>query len=344
MAELFGTGLKRNKADSSGAFASIRGTVMGIHTSLFQATNGIIRSAPEARERMLEYFYSVLKKNERRAQMQVDRATVSGDGFILNISEVLMQFCDPFMDSQHSKVDRISQTFFKGESKIDISKETRICASKEKVDEYSANPKSPTANFISDIFFLTLGFHHIGLSRMYVDYKRFTKDYYEMRDQYDRLKEQETAGQLSAENGLLIKRYEAQLEKMLTFRLSMQSQILDPIILNHSFRFYNLVMVWLLRVVDGAHAYPQKPIQLPLPEQPNDNFAILPEFVIEDIVEFFLFVLRHSPETVGSSTLDELVTFTVVFLVTPGYIKNPHLKAKLVEVCFRSSCRWSLGI
>lgn len=264
--------------------------------------------------------------------MQVDRATVSGDGFIYNITEVLMQFCDPFMDSQHSKVDKISQTFFKGKSKIDISKETRICATKETVEEYSAASETNPVNFISDIFFLTLGFHHIGVSRMYVDYKRFTKDYYEMKDQYDRLKEQETAGQLSAENGLLIKRYEAQLEKMLTFRLSMQSQILDPIILGHSFRFYNLVMVWLLRLVDGAQAYPQRPVVLPLPEKPSDNFAVLPEFVIEDIVEFFLFVLRHSPETVGSSTLDELVTFTMVFLITPGYIKNPHLKAKLVEV------------
>ncbi|KAG0049750.1 hypothetical protein BGZ83_005433 [Gryganskiella cystojenkinii] len=335
VAELFGTGLKRNKADSSGAFASIRGTVRGIQSSLFQAANGIIRASPEARERVLEYFYSVLKKNERRAQMQVDRATVSGDGFIFNLSEVLMQFCDPFMDTHHSKVDKISQTFFKGKSKIDISKETRICAPKDLVDEYSAIEEPKTSvNFISDIFFLTLGFHHIGLSRMYVDYKRFTKDYYEMKDQYERLKEQETAGQLSPENGLLIKRYETQLDKMLTFKLSMQSQILDPIILGHSFRFYNLVMVWLLRLVDETQSYPQRPIKLPLPAKPSSDFAVLPEFVIEDIVEFFLFVLRHSPETVGSSTLDELVTFTVVFLITPGYIKNPHLKAKLVEILF----------
>ncbi|KAF9951757.1 hypothetical protein BGZ72_006781 [Mortierella alpina] len=335
VAELFGTGLKRSKSGASGTFASIRGTVRGIQTSLFQVTNGIIRSGPEAREKMLDYFYSVLGKNERRAQMQVDRATVSGDGFIYNITEVLMQFCDPFLDSNHSKVDKISQTFFRGKPKIDISKETRTCAPKAVVDEY-ANEISPkqAVNFISDIFFLTLGFHHIGISRMYVDYKRFTKDFYEMRDQYDRLKEQETAGTLSTENGLLIKRYEAQLEKMITFKLSLESQILDPIILGHSFQFYNLVMVWLLRLVDPAQAYPRKPIELPLPVRPSDDFAILPEYIVEDIVEFFLFVLRHSPETIGSSTLDELITFTMVFLITPGYIKNPHLKAKLVEILF----------
>ncbi|KAF9194266.1 hypothetical protein BGZ51_000426 [Haplosporangium sp. Z 767] len=334
VAELFGTGLKRNKSGASGAFASIRGAVRGIHTSLFQATNGIIRSSPEAREKMLSYFYSVLGKNERRAQMQVDRATVSGDGYIYNITEVLMQFCDPFLDSNHSKIDKISQTFFRGKAKIDISKETRICAPKEVVDAYAGSDSPASINFISDIFFLTLGFHHIGVSRMYVDYKRFMKDFYEMRDQYERLKEQEAGGQLSAENGMLIKRYEIQLEKMLTFRLSLESQILDPIILGHSFQFYNLVMAWLLRLVDPAQSYPRKPIQLPLPTRPSDDFAILPEYIIEDIVEYFLFVLRYSPETVGSSTLDELITFTMVFLITPGYIKNPHLKAKLVEILF----------
>ncbi|KAH7043124.1 ubiquitin elongating factor core-domain-containing protein [Linnemannia elongata] len=335
VAELFGTGLKRNKSDASGAFASIRGAVRGLHTSLFQGVNGIVRSGAEPRERMLAYFYSVLRKNERRSQMQVDRATVSGDGFIYNITEILMRFCDPFMDSSHSKVDRISQTFFRGHSKIDISKVTRICAPKEVIDGYAGSEAPPgSINFISDIFFLTLGFHHIGVSRMYVDYKRFMKDFYEMRDQYDRLKEQETSGQLSAENGLLIKRYEAQLDKMITFRLSLESQILDPIILGHSFQFYNLVMVWLLRLVDPAQAYPRTPIKLPLPARPSDDFAILPEYIFEDIVEFFIFVLRHSPETVASSTLDELVTFTMVFLTTPGYIKNPHLKAKLVEILF----------
>ncbi|KAG0374728.1 hypothetical protein BGX24_010026 [Mortierella sp. AD032] len=335
VAELFGTGLKRNKSDASGAFASIRGAVRGLHTSLFQGVNGIVRSGAEPREKMLAFFYSVLRKNERRAQMQVDRATVSGDGLIYNMTEILMRFCDPFMDNSHSKVDKISQTFFRGNPKIDISKVTRICAPKEVIDGYASSDEQPgSINFISDIFFLTLGFHHIGVSRMYVDYKRFMKDFYEMRDQYDRLKEQETAGQLSAENGLLIQRYETQLDKMTTFRLSLESQILDPIILGHSFQFYNLVMVWLLRLVDPDQGYPRSPIKLPLPARPSDDFAILPEYIIEDIVEFFIFVLRHSPETVASSSMDELVTFTMIFLSTPGYIKNPHLKAKLVEILF----------
>ncbi|KAF9425201.1 hypothetical protein BGZ94_007753 [Podila epigama] len=334
--ELFGTGIKRIKADVKGASAGLRIATRGIHSSLFQVVNSIVRASADSRERMLNYFYTVLRKNERRAQMQVDRATVSGDGFIYNITEVLMMFCDPFLDSSHSKIDKISTTFFKGShSKIDISKETRICATKETIESYSSEASSGgPINFISDIFFLTLIFHHIGVSRSYVDYKRFLKDYQEIMEQYEQLKKQETAGQISVENGLLIKRYEVQLEKMTTYRFSMESQILDPIILGHSFQFYNFVMVWLLRMVDPTTSYPRSAIKLPLPEKVPENFAVLPEYIIEDIVEFFLFVLRHSPETIASSSLDELLTFIMVFLVTPGYIKNPHLKAKLVEILF----------
>ncbi|KAF9586088.1 hypothetical protein BGW38_009841 [Lunasporangiospora selenospora] len=335
VAELFGTGMQRNKADTGGAFASLRGALRGLHDSLFQVVNGVVRSQPQAKERMLDYFSSVLIKNERRAQMHVDRATVSGDGFIYNMTEVLLKFCNPFMDSQHSKVDKISQSYFKGKSRLDISKETRICAPKEVVDAYASEVSSLQGhNFITEMFFLTLGFHHIGISRLFVDYKRFMRDFYEVRDQYDRLKTQAAAGRSTPQNDVLIKQYETQLEKMVTFRLSLESQILDPLVLGHSFQYYNLVMTWLLRMVDPAKSYPRGPMTLPLPQKPSDDFAILPEYIVEDIIEFFLFVLRYSPETLVASTLDELISFSMVFLVTTGYIKNPHLKAKLVEVLF----------
>ncbi|KAF9974459.1 hypothetical protein BGZ73_002117 [Actinomortierella ambigua] len=335
VADLFGSGLKRDRNEIGTAFASIRGAMRNLHASLFQVVNSIVRSSPAARDDLLNYFASVARKNEGRAKMQVDKATVSGDGFILNISEVLLKLCDPFMDANYSKVDKIATEYFKSTaSKVDISKETRIASNKEVVDNYMKHAVSTPGNFISDVFFLTLAFHHIGISRICVDYKRFSRDFQDMMDQYERLKEQENAGQLSPENALLVKRYEYQLEKMTTYRLAMEAQVLDPVVLSHSFQFYNLVMVWLLRLVDPSHTYPRTKINLPLPAKPADDFAILPEYIIEDIVEFFMFTMRWAPETFEVSSLDELITFAMVFLITPGYIKNPHLKAKLVEILF----------
>lgn len=36
--------------------------------------------------------------------MQVDMLTVSSDTFIMNLQIILLQFCEPFMDAQYSKV------------------------------------------------------------------------------------------------------------------------------------------------------------------------------------------------------------------------------------------------
>lgn len=41
---------------------------------------------------------------------------------------------------------------------------------------------------------------------------------------------------------------------------------------------------------------------------------------------------RHSPNTLELSGKNELVIFALTFLTSTWYIKNPFLKAKLVEV------------
>lgn len=57
----------------------------------------------------------------------------------------------------------------------------------------------------------------------------------------------------------------------------------------------------------------------------------------------FFFPFRFSPESrvMRSNSQEELTTFVVTFLRSSKYIKNPYLKAKLVEV---SLCSVTLRI
>jgi ubiquitin conjugation factor E4 B len=63
---------------------------------------------------------------------------------------------------------------------------------------------------------------------------------------------------------------------------------------------------------------------------------MLPEWIIEDIADFWLFVGKYGYETrvTQTNSKDELVAFIVTFLKNPKYIKNPYLKAKFVEILF----------
>jgi ubiquitin conjugation factor E4 B len=90
-------------------------------------------------------------------------------------------------------------------------------------------------------------------------------------------------------------------------KLTIESALLDRVSLEHSLRFYNLVMLWLIKCASSDFILKQEiknidwsgvskgvsPIPLAqLSETPPSVFAVIPEWVFEDICEFYLFILR----------------------------------------------------
>ena len=57
-----------------------------------------------ARSNVLNFFAKILNANKKRMALNVDRAAVSPDGFMLNVNAVLTKMCEPFMDASFSKV------------------------------------------------------------------------------------------------------------------------------------------------------------------------------------------------------------------------------------------------
>ena len=72
--------------------------------------------------------------------------------------------------------------------------------------------------------------------------------------------------------------------------------------------------------------------RLPLPQEVPESFKVLPEYIIEDVVDYHLYVVRQSPDSLELSGKNELLVWALTFLTSTWYIKNPFLKAKLVEV------------
>jgi len=73
---------------------------------------------------------------------------------------------------------------------------------------------------------------------------------------------------------------------------------------------------------------------LPLNPEIPKSFAALPEFYIEDVAEFLLFIVQYSPQVLYEPCCQDIVTFLIVFICSQNYIRNPYLIAKLVEVLF----------
>ncbi len=84
--------------------------------------NTLVRASPESRDAVLQYFYTVISLNVKRAGMQacfiisffcaylkywtsqVEPDTVASDSFVVNLQSMLYKFAEPFIDANYSKV------------------------------------------------------------------------------------------------------------------------------------------------------------------------------------------------------------------------------------------------
>lgn len=70
---------------------------------------------------------------------------------------------------------------------------------------------------------------------------------------------------------------------------------------------------------------------MPLPSTCPPEFACMPEHFVEDAMELLIFASRI-PKALDGVILDEFMNFIIMFMGSPEYIRNPYLRAKMVEV------------
>ncbi|KAK4046180.1 Ubiquitin conjugation factor E4 [Microbotryomycetes sp. JL201] len=331
---------KMGRGNVESATASLQNTLSSLQSILFTLINNIVRSGAPAREAVLNLFASTARLNAKRAAMRVDPATVSSHGFILNIHTILLDFAKPFLDPSFSKarhIDKIDPLFYKHSKRVDISSDTKISATQQESDEYYADPRlsEQPPNFISDIFFLTATFLHIGLMHVIKEHKGMVQQIrFEERQIADI--EHDSTWRGTPQEGptqAAVDRLRSRKERWLSHVQAYQVQLLHPTYLGTCIEFANLTMAWLVRQVDPKRQHPQRAISLPLPKDTPENFRFLPEYLIEDITELFSFASKYAPQSIADSSLDELLTFMLVFLSTP-YMKNPYLKGQFVEIMY----------
>eukprot|EP00173_Palmaria_palmata_P004233 Plantae.Rhodophyta-Palmaria_palmata.ctg5327.p1 GENE.Plantae.Rhodophyta-Palmaria_palmata.ctg5327~~Plantae.Rhodophyta-Palmaria_palmata.ctg5327.p1 ORF type:complete len:566 (+),score=127.31 Plantae.Rhodophyta-Palmaria_palmata.ctg5327:193-1698(+) len=97
----------------------------------------------------------------------------------------------------------------------------------------------------------------------------------------------------------------------------------------------------LVRFVSGSAEWlvkklltdPSRTSLLPLPSPPPAVFASLPEHVVESMSTVLITTMNHAPEVIERNidALDNILTFAIAAASSPLHVKNPYLRAKLVE-------------
>lgn len=311
--------------------------LLNTHSSeLLDITNRMIRSGKASRDRILDWFAASINVNHKRRAMQVNQKEVSSDGFMINITTCLDQLCEPFMDATFSKIDKIQVEYLRRSPRIEIKDETKLNADQKTSDAFYANRAEGESNFVSEVFFLTLAAHHYGteaanstLSQLEKDLKRMKKHVEEIELDRHKFVNDPTRLRMFED---AVKKYKDQLDKGLSYKMSVEGVLLNDVNQGRSMQFMRYVAVWLLRLVSPE--FPKKPLKLPLPKEQPEVFKCLPEYFLEDVVGNLKFVMRNMPHIITSTQTDQLVMLCITFLRCGEYIKNPYLKSGLVTILF----------
>ncbi|XP_026872130.2 ubiquitin conjugation factor E4 B isoform X2 [Electrophorus electricus] len=300
---------------------------------LFKVLHNLLLNG-ETREAALSYMAAVVNRNVKKAQMQTDDKLVSTDGFMMNFLWVLQQL------SMKIKLETVDPLYiFHPKCRLNVSlEETRVKATIEELkswltDMHEDPSKFCEPKFPTECFFLTLHAHHLSIlpgCRRYIRRLRAIRDLNRTVEELKNSESQWKDSPLASRHREMLKRCKTQLKKLVRSKACSDAGLLDESLLRRCLQFYGMLIQLLLRMADPA--YPN--VALPLSPDIPKSFAALPEFYIEDVAEFLLFIVQYSPQVLYEPCTQDIGTFLVVFICSQNYIRNPYLIAKLVEVLF----------
>ena len=325
--------------------SSLQLTLRTHQDELFRIVDSLIRVSPEAKERVLDWFALVVNVNHKRQAMRVDKKTVSSDGFMINITSCLDRLCEPFIDSQFSKIDKVDIDYLRRNGRVDVRDETKLNADQNQSDAFYDQKLEGKNGLISELFVLTVAAHHYGAEAARKMLKEMDRDLKHMSKQIDqfeleRHKYVSNPSQLAMFERALLK-YKKELDKGLSYKYAVQGVLLDEQTQTRSMQFMRFLTVWLLRVVSPG--FPKTKVTLPLPAEQPDKFKCLPEYFLEDISGNFGFIMEYMPQVVSPTQSDELIMLCITFLRNSNYIKNPYLKGQLVTILYRGTWAFRAG-
>lgn len=350
----------RRPADLLSSFTTIKTVMNNLYDGLAEILRSLLKNT-STRENVLQYIAEVINKNASRAHIQVDPISSASSGMFVNLSAVMLRLCEPFLDANSSKKDKIDPKYVFYGSRLDFKELTALHASSEEVSEFlnknnptnasggenmsldsqettssgsgvgllqnnnavSSQRDSTNYSFICECFFMTARVLNLGLLKAFSDFKHLVQDISRCEDSLSTLKtmqEQAPSPRLVQD----IARLEKEIEAFTQEKLCYEAQILrDGGLLQQALSFYQLMVVWLVGRI-GV-------FRMPLPQSCPMEFACMPEHFVEDVMELLIFASRI-PRALDGVKLDDFMNFIIMFMASPEYIRNPYLRAKMVEV------------
>ncbi|XP_042379831.1 probable ubiquitin conjugation factor E4 isoform X2 [Zingiber officinale] len=320
----------------SSSFTTIKKVMNILYDDLVVVFHKLLNNQ-DTQERVLEYLAEVIKKNSARSRMQVDPLSSASSGMFVNLSSVMLRLCGPLLDGSVEWREQIDPKFLFHNTRLDFRQLTALHASSEEVSAWleeensskdnheleaqegtSSGTRKEKYSLTCECFFMTARVLNLGLMKAIYEIKHLNEklgSYEKDRTILKGMREQGASPLLDAN----IKYLEKEIGILSQSKSSYEVQIFQ------ASTFYKLVIIWLVNFVGG--------FKMPLPSTCPMKFACIPEHFVDDAMDL-LGITFGIPEVSKGVVLDFL-NFIIMFMASNAYVKNPYLRAKMVEVLNR---------
>ncbi|XP_058081024.1 probable ubiquitin conjugation factor E4 isoform X4 [Magnolia sinica] len=130
--QCFSEASTRRPADLMSSLTTIRTVMNNLYDGLREVLLALLKNT-DTRESVLEYLAELIKRNASRSHIQVDPLSCASSGMFFNFSAVMLQLCEPFLDANLTKRDKIDPKYVFYNSRLDLRGLTALHASSEEV-------------------------------------------------------------------------------------------------------------------------------------------------------------------------------------------------------------------
>lgn len=186
-------------------------------------------------------------------------------------------------------------------------------------------------NFVTECFWLALRFIQLGFVSVVNMYdETLLRSLHRLKEIVGDMEAAKEQGPLPPDQEMQLSVFKARFEGLLQAKLCYDVYIQDRDFLTSLVQFVTADAEWLMKKLLSQ---PARESLLPLPLPPDPLFASLPEHTVENIVTVLLTTMRFDPRIVddNSALLDDMVSFCIAGSASPLHLKNPYLRAKLIE-------------
>ncbi|XP_014666831.1 PREDICTED: ubiquitin conjugation factor E4 A-like [Priapulus caudatus] len=316
-----------------------------LNDSVYTVFYNLLRASPDIRHRMLGWLGGCLRANSGRTKLWTNHqfddvvSPYASDGFLLNLTNVLLRLCKPFAEPMSQKLLRIDLSYRMAVASSDqdakergihmrgLAKETCLIPAAEG-DNNNGDTTQVRYNFSTECFFMAHYSFYLGFQVVHGKLVKLSQELGRIQRVW------EDARDMAGDSNDSVRRIHQAMDKGMTRFLSMKAGLLEPHSLELALNFHVATATLLNHLGSsrpGAADY--QPMVFPLVEEGSESLENIPEFMMENVVDFMTFLRRFQDDmfqTAGSQ-LEHLMTLTLVFMGSPARMRNPHLRAKLAE-------------